>query len=165
MLENNLPISKGPNVKPFYTADEAATRLSVHVKTLRRYIAGGRLKAKRIGKEYRIAAADLDAFAGAPTPSDVVRTRQVLASTIVDIDAIGPDETHRITTMVMAALNSRRGDPDFPRVDTIYYEERGRLRITITAGLGLTYELLRMVNTLLEQRHGDLQVGSGKAND
>ena len=143
-------------MKLFYTADEAATRLNLHVKTIRRYIADGRLRAKRIGKEYRIAQADLDAFAGAPAASDVVRTRQVIASSIVDVDAIGPEESHRVTTMIMAALNTRRGEPDFPRVDTIYYEERGRLRITITAGLMLTYELLRMINALLEQTHGDL---------
>jgi hypothetical protein len=51
---------------------------------------------------------------------------------------------------VMAALNVRKGEADFPRVDTIYYEEHGRLRITITASLVLTYELLRMINVLLE---------------
>lgn len=142
---------------PFYTAAEAATRLNLHVKTIRRYIAQGKLKARRIGKEYRIAQADLDTFAGGPSPaSEVVRTRQVIASSIVDVDAIGPEESHRVTTMVMAALNARRGEPDFPRVDAIYYEERGRLRITITAGLVLTYELLRMINALLEQTRGDL---------
>ena len=56
--------------------------------------------------------------------------------------------------MLMAALNSRRGEPDFPRVDTIYFAEHGRLRITITASLALTYELLRMLDVLLEARDG-----------
>ena len=37
-----------------YTADEVAERLNLHVKTIRRYIRDGRLKAKRIGKEYRV---------------------------------------------------------------------------------------------------------------
>jgi excisionase family DNA binding protein len=149
--------------KPFYTADEAAARLNLHVKTIRRYIADGRLKAKRIGKEYRIAQADLDAFAGAPAGGDVSRTRQVIASTIVDVDAISPAESQRITTMVMAALSASRGEPDYPRVDTIYYEERGRLRVTITAGLTPTYELLRMIGALLEQRNGHLQDRVGEA--
>ena len=151
--------------KPFYTADEAAARLNLHVKTVRRYIATGRLRAKRIGKEYRVAHADLDAFAGAPdVPADtIVRTRQVLASTVVDVDAISADESHRVTTLVMAAMNSRRGDPDFPRVDTIYYEERARLRITVTAGLRLTYELLRTIDALLDHGHRDLQAVGGQA--
>jgi excisionase family DNA binding protein len=133
-----------------YTADEVASRLNLHVRTVRRYIRDGQLKAKRIGKEYRITQADLDAFAGNAHATAVTRTRQVIASTVVDVSAISPGESHRVTTMVMAALNVRKGEADFPRVDTIYYEEPGRLRITITASVILTYELLRMINVLLE---------------
>jgi excisionase family DNA binding protein len=135
-----------------YTVDAAAERLHLHVKTVRRYIREGRLKAKRIGKEYRIAHADLIEFAGGTDAADpiVPRTRQVIASTILDVDVISPEESHRITTMVMASLNARRGEPDYPRVDSIYYEERARLRITITANPVLTCELLRMIDALLE---------------
>ena len=107
----------------FYTADEVAERLNMHVKTIRRYIRDGRLRAKRIGKEYRITRTDLDEFAGSSQPVEtaVPRTRQVIASSILDVDAISPDESHRITTLVMASLNARKGEPDFPRVDSIYY--------------------------------------------
>lgn len=51
------------------------------------------------------------------------------------MDVISPEESHRITTMVMAAMNSRKGEADFPRVDSIYYEEQAKLRITITVVL------------------------------
>ena len=131
-----------------YTVDQVAERLNLHAKTVRRYIRGGRLKAKRIGKEYRVTRADLDAFAGATDPDPVVRTRQVTVSSIVDVDAISPDDSQRVTTMLMAALNSRKGEPDYPRVDTIYYEERGRLRVTITANAMLTCDLIHMIDTL-----------------
>src|SRR5713101_830009 len=108
-----------------YTADDVARLLNVHVKTVRRYVRDGRLKARRIGKAYRIARADLDAFAGETRPPDppVARTRHVIASSVVDVDVVSPKESHRVTTMIMAALNSRKGEADFPRVDTIYYEE------------------------------------------
>ena len=131
-----------------YTVDQVAERLNLHAKTVRRYIREGRLKAKRIGKEYRVTRADLDAFAGALDPDPVVRTRQVTVSSIVDVDAISPDDSQRVTTMLMAALNSRKGEPDYPRVDTIYYEERGRLRVTITADATLTCDLIRLIDTL-----------------
>ena len=135
-----------------YTADEVAGLLNLHVKTIRRYVRDGRLKARRIGKEYRIARADLDAFAGEPRAADaaVARTRHVIASSIVDADVVSPEDSHRVTTMIVAALNSRKGEGDFPRVDTIYYEEQAKLRITITASLELTCELLRMINALLK---------------
>ena len=137
-----------------YTADEVAGLLNLHVKTIRRYVRDGRLKARRIGKEYRIARADLDDFAGETRLADtpVARTRHVVASSIVDIDAISPDESHRITTMIMASLNSSRGEADLPRVDTIYDPEQAKLRVTITASPVLTCELLRMINALLETK-------------
>src|SRR5947209_1689938 len=93
----------------FYSVDDIATRLNLHAKTVRRYIHDGRLKAKRIGKEYRITQAALDEFAGddRPAADPVVRTRQVIASSIVDVDAISQHESDRVTTMVMAALNAR----------------------------------------------------------
>ena len=136
-----------------YTADQVAEVLNLHVKTIRRYVREGRLKGRRIGKEYRIARTDLDEFAGETRAAEkpVARTRHVIVSTILDADVVSPEESHRITTMIMAALNSRKGEPDFPRVDTIYYEEQAKLRITITASPVLTCELLRMIDTLLEQ--------------
>ena len=141
----------------FYTADEVASVLNLHVKTVRRIVREGRLKARRIGKEYRIARAYLDEFAGeVPTAGPAVaRTRHVIASTIVDVSVVSPEENHRITTLVMASLNSRRGEGDFPRVDSIYYEEQARLRITITASPLLTCDLLQMISTLLESQRDD----------
>jgi excisionase family DNA binding protein len=136
------------------TAEEVAGLLNLHVKTVRRYVREGRLKARRIGKEYRIARSDLHDFAGeigaSEAPAPIARTRHVISSSVVDVDVISPEETHRVTTLVMASLNSRKGEPDFPRVDTIYYPEQAKLRITITANLALTCELLRMIDTLLE---------------
>src|SRR5258707_7283788 len=136
------------------TAEEVADRLNLHVRTIRRFIREGRLRATRIGKEYRIADADLAGFAGPAAADSAAHARHVVASTVVDVSCIGARERNRITTMLMAALNVRKGEPDFPRVDTIDYEEHAKLRITITASLPLTCELLRMIDALLEDGRG-----------
>ena len=135
-----------------YTVEQVADLLNLHVKTIRRYVRDGRLKATRIGKEYRIARTDLDALTGGRVPATVAvsRTRHVIASTIVDIDAISPEESHRITTLVMASLNARRGEGDFPTVNSIYYPDHGKLRITITGNLALTTSLLQLVDVRLK---------------
>jgi len=143
----------GPATKQLFTVDEVAERLNLHVKTVRRFIREGRLPAKRIGKEYRITRAALDEFGGTSEDSQtagVARTRQVLVSSIVDVDAIGPEDSQRITTLIMAGLNARRGEPDFPRVDTLYDAERGRLRIMITARPALTCDLVRIIAALAD---------------
>lgn len=141
-----------------YTVEQVAELLNLHVKTVRRHVRDGRLKAKRIGKQYRITRADLDEFAGgvpAMDPTPVSRTRRVTASSIVDVEVISPEESQRITTMIMASLNSRKGEGDFPRVDSIYDLAQAKLRIAITASLVLTCELLRLIDALLEDGRGD----------
>ena len=140
-----------PLIKQLFTVEEVAKRLNLHVKTVRRFIRTGKLPAKRIGKEYRIARPALEAFTGTsgdPAPEVISRKRQVLVSSIVDVDAISPDDSQRITTLIMAGLNSRRGEPDFPRVDTLYDAERGRLRVMITANPLLTCDLVRTIAAL-----------------
>ena len=50
--------------KQLYTVEDAATRLNLPVKTVRRFIRQGRRPAKRIGREYRITRAALDELSG-----------------------------------------------------------------------------------------------------
>ncbi len=47
-----------------YSVEQVAERLGLHVRTVRNYVRDGRLKAVRIGKQYRIAREDLDALTG-----------------------------------------------------------------------------------------------------
>ena len=73
----------------------------------------------------------------------------MIASSIVDVSAVSPALGDRITTYVMASLNTRRGGGDASRVDTIYFPERGQLRITMTGTPQFTCELMRMVDAML----------------
>lgn len=46
----------------FYTAQELAEKLKLNVMTIYRYIKAGKLKAHKIGKEYRIGRAEFERF-------------------------------------------------------------------------------------------------------
>ncbi len=48
--------------KEFYTAQDLAEKLGVNIMTIYRYIKAGKLKAYKIGKEFRIDRAEFDAF-------------------------------------------------------------------------------------------------------
>lgn len=48
--------------KDFYTAFDLAEKLEVNVMTIYRYIKAGKLKAYKIGKEYRIDKVEFQAF-------------------------------------------------------------------------------------------------------
>lgn len=48
--------------KEFYTTEELADKLRVNIMTIYRYIKAGRLKAHKIGKEFRIDRVEFDSF-------------------------------------------------------------------------------------------------------
>jgi len=50
------------NEKEFYKAEDLATKLEVNIMTIYRYIKSGRLKAHKIGKEFRIAKDEFERF-------------------------------------------------------------------------------------------------------
>ncbi len=136
-----------------YSVEQVAQRLGLHVRTVRNYVREGRLKAVRIGKQYRIARTDLAAFTGGgvpPLPGEAPRHRAVEVSSIVQIDAIGRELADRVSTVVLASANTPRdGGP--LRVQTVYDEERARLKVVVLGGPGDTAALLRLVEALVEE--------------
>ena len=62
MQHGNLPI---PGYVPCYSIAEVAIALGISVSTVRRMIRSGRLSAFRIGRQWRISLASLQAFTGA----------------------------------------------------------------------------------------------------
>jgi excisionase family DNA binding protein len=139
-----------------YSVEQVAGLLGLHVKTVRGYVHDGRLKAVRIGKQYRIAAADLEDFTGhpvaAPARETARRLRHVEVSSIVQIDAISPAGMSRLTTTVMAAVTARSSDDAPLRLETVYDEERASLKIILLGDLDTVADLLKLIDTLAEVR-------------
>lgn len=50
------------NTRDFYTARDLATKLDVNIMTIYRYIKTGKLKAYKIGKEFRIDKSEYESF-------------------------------------------------------------------------------------------------------
>jgi excisionase family DNA binding protein len=137
-----------------YSVDQVAAQLGLHVRTVRNYIREGRLKAVRIGKQYRIAREHLEALTGrpasAPAPESQPPRRYVEVSSIVQIEAIGFDAASRVTNALMAAAKGRSADDEPLRIDTIHDQERGRLKVILTGSIATTASLLKFMNAYLE---------------
>lgn len=142
------------NVAAFLSTEQIARQLDVHVRTVRRYLRDGTLKGTRIGKQYRVAPADLAALTGQRTSAlqtPVRLTRHAEASAVIQIDAISPNDAMRIVNGVGGAIKGRdRSTNTALRVDTIYDEERARLKIIITGHLSVAVGLMQMVEAYAE---------------
>lgn len=136
---------------------DVAKRLNLHVKTVRGYVRDGRLKAVRIGKQYRITRADLEAFTGMPVPltesERAKRRRSVEVSCVVGCDAISPESSRRLET-ALEAIAHRGGDVGEPlRAQTIYDESIGHLKVTLFGGVNSTAAALNVIGAVLENEH------------
>jgi excisionase family DNA binding protein len=134
---------------------EIAKRLKLHVKTVRNYVREGRLKAVRIGKQYRIARTDLEAFTGLPLPltdgERAKRRRDVRASCVVEIDAISPESSSQIESALKAfAHRSASGEEDV-RVEAIYDQNIGHLKVMLFGGAAGTASALMLAVALLKK--------------
>ncbi len=147
-----------------YSVQQVADQLGLHVRTVRGYIRTGQLKAVRIGKQYRIAQADLEALTGLPGPAPARRTgvAAVEVSSIVQIDGIDRTAADRLGTLILGgAINPRDTAPPL-RVQTVHDQERNRMKIVILGGAADTAELLHLLDALLD---GDTGLLTQKASD
>jgi len=138
------------------SVEQVAATLGVHVRTVRRHIREGRLRASRIGKLYRVPAAELASFAGAGAAlalADPPRTsRHCEASTVVQFDAIAPAEATRVMNGVGGAIKGRDRLSDTPlRVDTVYDQTRARLKVIVTGSLATTVGVLQLLEAYAER--------------
>lgn len=127
----------------WHSVDDVAERLGLHVRTVRGYIRDGRLAAVRIGKQYRIAQADLDAFTGRPA------RRPAEVSAVVEFEGLSRLAADRVSTLVVAGAQTRP-----LRVQAVYDDDRGRLRVIVFGGLAETGDLLRMLHDVTETENG-----------
>jgi len=136
-------------VSDLYTVERAATLLGLHIKTVRGYVRDGKLRATRVGKSYRIARADLEAFAGGPVePAPVRRQRRVDVSTVAQIDAVSPELASRITTTINAAA-AAPFDAERLHIQAIYDEEHATMKIILVGGVGRTADTLKIIEVLV----------------
>lgn len=135
--------------KQWYSVEQVADLLGLHVKTVRGYVRDERLNAVRVGKQYRISREDLARFTG-ERPAPAAADRHVETSSFVRIDGIDRAAMDRLTSAVLGSLRGEPGDAQL-RVDTTYDAERGSLKFIVIGSPARTAELLKLIDVLVEQ--------------
>lgn len=132
----------------FYTVDQVADLLGLHVRTIRNYVRAGRLHAVRVGKQYRITHSALESFTGdrVPAPADApAPPRHTEVSSIVEIDGVDARTADRVSTLLISMAAGPRPGGQPLRVETVYNRDRARLKVIILGGL---HETARLFDSL-----------------
>ena len=131
----------------FLTVDAAARLLKLHPKTVLRFIREGRLRATRVGKQYRLLRSDLHAFAGA-APAPTGRTARV--TTIVDIEDVDLALVERLSAHLLGATQGRQPSDSPISLDIAHDPLRRSAKVIIHASPADTATLLGFVDACLE---------------
>jgi len=145
-----------------YTVTELATILSLHPKTVQRFIREGKIKATKIGREWRVHKDDLREFAhgelSAPRAEEPAATTRladrVQVTTVIELDEGHSSEVSRLSNSLIAVLNGK--DPRFgeTRYDLIYHPEVRKARFVVHGTPRFIRTLLELVDVFLEQDDG-----------
>jgi excisionase family DNA binding protein len=135
----------------FYSAEEAAEVLGLQVRTVRNYVRDGRLPGARIGKQYRIARADLEAFAGGgadrtgrPAAPEAV-PRRIDVTSVIELDPIDQEAADRVIRTLDAVIAARSEEAATVRVEPLYDARRSRLKLIVVAEAKDAADIIRLV--------------------
>jgi excisionase family DNA binding protein len=134
----------------YYSAEQVADQLGMHVKTIQRYIREGHLPASRIGGRWRVSGRDLAAFAErqrARQPEEPAASR-VKASAVLDIRVDSRDEAIRVVNALTAVLNGKPPEYGNSTLTAQFLEPEHMVRVALWGELRFTRTMLGFVAAL-----------------
>ena len=154
----------------FYTVDQIAEILGMHHKTIRKFISEGKLRANKVGKQWRISGHDLSIFMESNNVSisdknkvesekiefstseinDNNRINKINVSTVVDINEVDSDGYRRISNMLLAVMNSKDSKMKNSTINIKYYEKERNLKVMLWGDTEFIKEMLDFISILTQ---------------
>ena len=140
--------------------------MTVHTRTVRRYIKEKKLKAVKAGGLWRISSDDLKEFMGissfdeivhriVPDPDkrsyDIKGKEKVLVSAVVDVNVASKEEAFRLSSTILAAVNSRDDRSSPARCDYLFFEEEGKARFMLWGQPSFVSIMLSMFDAIVDK--------------
>ncbi|MDD7793493.1 helix-turn-helix domain-containing protein [Clostridium sp. 'White wine YQ'] len=154
----------------FYSIDQIAEILDMHHKTIRKFITEGKLRANKVGKQWRITGHDLSLFMESnnlnvskenehkeqaiefSTNGENIRksSGRINVSTVVDINEINSDQYMRISNTLIALLNSKDPSMGNSTINVKYYEKENKLKVLLWGEVKFTEDMLSFITMLVD---------------
>ena len=152
----------------FYTIDQIAEILGMHHKTIRKFITEGKLRANKVGKQWRISGHDLSLFMednnvniknNNKLESEKIefstgdvdsnnKTSKINVSTVIDINEVDIDEHKRISNMLLALMNSKNSKIRNSTINIKYYKNNKNLKVMLWGDIEFTNAMLDFISTI-----------------
>lgn len=144
-------------MKNYYTVEQISEMLSIHPKTIQRYIREGKLRAAKVGKGWRVTGHDLSVFiesSGNEGPAAKnPPVRNAIASSVIDIAADGKDDAIRFMNTLTAALNAKPSEFGQSSMQSQYIERENMVRVTLWGDIRLMAIMMDTIVSLTEKNN------------
>ncbi|WP_346918020.1 helix-turn-helix domain-containing protein [Lacrimispora sp.] len=146
--------------------NQVAEILDMHHKTIRNFITEGKLRAVKVGKQWRISHDDLRSFMDKnkeytdkeqivefSTNETQISTasRSINVSTVIDIEHIDKDQYMRVSNTLIAIMNGKGSEFENSTVKVKYYESYNKVMILLWGDVTFIEEMLSTISMLVER--------------
>ena len=144
------------NVK-YYTVEQISQMLSMHPKTIQRYIREGKLSATKIGNSWRVSGHDLSRFTednhncSADHPTRDSKQERIKASAVIDIQVSSNDEANRIINSLNAAMNVKPLEYGYATMHAQFLESDAIVRISLWGNIQFISATLNAIEVFSDQ--------------
>ena len=152
----------------FYTIDQIAEILGMHHRTIRKFITEGKLRANKVGKQWRISGHDLSLFMednnvniknNNKLESEKIefstgdvdsnnKTSKINVSTVIDINEVDIYEHRRISNTILALMNSKDSKIRNSTINIKYYKNNKNLKVMLWGDIEFTNAMLDFISTI-----------------
>lgn len=149
----------------FYSIEQVAEILDVHHKTVRKFIKEGKLRANKLGKQWRISKSDLDLFTNNKDSAVDIESSSddeeiefennyykneennvIKVSSVVNIEHINEEEYIRTSNMLLSVMNCNDEKLIGNRINMKYSKNEKRLRIMLWGSIDVVKDLLDIIS-------------------
>lgn len=138
-------------MEKYYTVEQVSKLLSLHPKTVQRYIREGKLQANKIGKSWRISGHDLSNFAEETDKNAFSSEKKTVVSSVADIYVDDSEEGGRIANMLTALLNSKFSEYENSSIHTQYFECENKLRVTLWGNIDFMKSIFEILSDITQK--------------
>ncbi|HCL02422.1 MAG TPA: hydroxyacid dehydrogenase [Lachnoclostridium phytofermentans] len=151
----------------FYTINQVAEILDMHHKTIRNFISDGKLRASKVGKQWRVSDDDLNSFmknskdqregeqfvefSTNETLLNMVK-RKINVSTVLDIEQIDKEQYMMISNTLIAVMNGKDPEMQNSTLNMKYHEKDNKLKILLWGELKFMEEMLSVISLLVDSK-------------
>lgn len=142
----------------YYTVNQISEMLSIHPKTIQRYIREGKINATKLGKSWRISGHDLSRFTEENSTTfgkrsaDVSTQVRTKVSCVVDIEVLSKYESDRIINSLTSAMNVKPPEYGQTSMHTQFLETDNTVRITLWGNIKFMSAVLNVIEIFTDQQ-------------